>query len=241
MNIFHKVFNEHKSSYRFCVGCKEKKREELFFISDNLAGICKECAEKICFTKEGSSFEAVKPVEYILSPMEYRGVAPRILKDLKFGSNFKNADIVNLIMSDFLSKYTHLSEFDYIIPIPLSLKRTNNRGFNQAELIAKSISKQTNIPVLTDNAIRTKHTSQQSSLKYSDRLRNVQDAFKIIGRLNDKNIIIVDDIYTTGQTMKSFAQELKNAGANHIIGITAAINLSPEPSLFDILFRRIKR
>ena len=144
---------------------------------------------------------------------------------MKFHSSFKNGDILCLELKSFLKSYPHLSDFDYVIPIPLSKQRMRERGFKQSEIFARCISKAFNIPLNTSDVSRTKHTVRQSALNTADRIKNVQNAFSAEHSLKDKRVILVDDIYTTGNTMASCAKAIEDAGAREIIGIVASVTV----------------
>lgn len=232
MNIFHKLLNILQADYRYCIACGRKQKYKLFCIYDAVAGICCECADEITATKAGSSFEAEEPVEYLLSPFEYSGSVIKILRDFKFKSNFKVGDILNLMINDFIGGYSHLSGFDCIIPVPLSKERLLERGYNQSEMLAKNISEQISVPMRTDIIERIRHTERQSLLNIPDRIKNVRGAFKANGNIKGKRIIIVDDIYTTGNTMKNCALELQRIGASEIIGITAAKSITKRKAVY---------
>ena len=111
-----------------------------------------------------------------------------------------------------------------IVPIPLHSKRRRERGFNQAELLAKTISE--NLGLLPTNALeRTKNTKAQAKLKKSEcREENVAGCFKIKNpeSVRDKNIILVDDVFTSGATMNEAVKILKENGAKRIIALVAA-------------------
>jgi ComF family protein len=116
---------------------------------------------------------------------------------------------------------------DGLIPIPLHKVKQRERGYNQAELIARGISKSTGIPVRTDLVRRIKHTQTQTQLSFEERRINMEDAFEIERRalpaLADKTFILVDDVITTGATIQACAQELMTAGASHVIAASAAL------------------
>lgn len=223
MNILSRIFTINK--YKFCISCNRKLSESQFDISDSTAGICHECNKKIHYTKYGSSFEAHHPIKYILSPFEYYGPIITILRELKFRSSFKNGDILCLELKKFLESYPHLANFDYVIPIPLSVQRMKERGFNQSEIFARCISKYFNIPLNTSGILRTKHTARQSSLSAADRIGNVSNAFTAKYSFENKRIILVDDIYTTGNTMASCAKIITAAGADEVIGFAMAVTI----------------
>jgi len=106
--------------------------------------------------------------------------------------------------------YIKHQEFDVIIPVPLHWTRYAWRGFNQAYEVASIIGKKSNKPVL-DCVQRIKRTPLQASLSQADRQQNVKNIFHIKNSehmLQDKHILIVDDLITTGATMRSIAKEL---------------------------------
>lgn len=116
---------------------------------------------------------------------------------------------------------------DGLIPIPLHKVKQRERGYNQAELIARGISKSTGIPVRTDLVHRKKHTQTQTQLSLEERRINVEDAFEIDRRslpaLADKTFILVDDVITTGATIQACARELIRAGSSTVIAASAAL------------------
>lgn len=127
--------------------------------------------------------------------------------------------IVANLKSDLLQM-----QADFLVPIPMHHRRKRKRGYNQAELLAKQIGKEIQIPVLTSLVIRKVETIPMKYLSTKQRQLNLKRAF-IIGQ-NDvklKSIILVDDIYTTGATMDAVASVLKKAGAKKIYFLTLAI------------------
>ncbi|MBR5509657.1 MAG: ComF family protein [Lachnospiraceae bacterium] len=99
---------------------------------------------------------------------------------------------------------------DVLIPIPLHPSRKKVRGFNQAELLAKEISKRTGIPVDRTLLKRTRKTHVQKDLDDQERLTNLKNAFSVRkGNIPYKNVILIDDIYTTGSTIDEAARVLR--------------------------------
>jgi ComF family protein len=112
-----------------------------------------------------------------------------------------------------------------IVPVPLHKSRKCWRGFNQAEEIAKKISKEIKIPIVSENLFRVKKTFPQVEMNdHQKRLENITGAFNIknLKVFQDKKIILVDDVYTSGATMEECAKVLRNAGAKEIWGIVVA-------------------
>ena len=99
---------------------------------------------------------------------------------------------------------------DVIIPVPLHRDRKRKRGYNQAEIIAKYLGKWINIPVETKIIHRIKKTVPQKELNDKERKRNLQGAFQVEEKIRIyKNILLIDDIYTTGSTLDSVAQAIR--------------------------------
>ncbi|MFH1254928.1 MAG: ComF family protein [bacterium] len=110
-----------------------------------------------------------------------------------------------------------------IVPVPLSKKRLRWRGFNQAELLAKKIAEYYGLATDSENLVRVKHGKPQAKLDEIHRMENIKQCFSWRGaNLNKKNIILVDDVVTTGATLNECAKVLKAGGAGEIWGLVAA-------------------
>lgn len=113
---------------------------------------------------------------------------------------------------------------DMIIPVPLHKSRLIERGYNQAELIAKELSKGVGIPVKKDVLVRNKKTKPQKWLNEKERKDNIEKAFTIRKNIVKlKKVVLVDDIYTTGSTVDSCARELKDKGAEKVYCVSLSI------------------
>lgn len=110
-----------------------------------------------------------------------------------------------------------------VVPAPLSEKRLRWRGFNQAELLARKVAAQYDLSLDSSNLIRVKHKKPQAKLAEIYRLENVKECFSWQGgNLNKKNIILIDDVVTTGATLNECAKVLKASGAGEVYGLVAA-------------------
>jgi ComF family protein len=111
-----------------------------------------------------------------------------------------------------------------IIPVPLNKKRFLERGFNQAELLAKIFAEHFNYLLMTDLIERSRNTPHQIGLNKERRLTNVQGAFRISPAkfIQNKNIILIDDVVTTGSTLEEMAKVLKENGASKVYGFSVA-------------------
>ena len=119
-----------------------------------------------------------------------------------------------------------LKTYDIIIPVPIHNKRRQERGYNQSALIAKEFSKNINELEYEDILIKKKNTIAQSTLNKEERLKNAIDMYKIKENKQDiiynKNVLIFDDIYTTGATANECAKAIRGANSNKIGVLTIA-------------------
>jgi ComF family protein len=117
-----------------------------------------------------------------------------------------------------------LSHIDMVMPVPLHRKRLRQRGFNQALLLAHRMSEQYGIPLVFDNLERVRPTRPQVELSGEERVKNVTGAFalRFPKKVEDKHILVIDDVFTTGATMNECAGVLKSAGAEQVTACTLA-------------------
>jgi len=110
-----------------------------------------------------------------------------------------------------------------VIPVPMHDKKKRRRGFNQSEEIAKLISEATSLPFST-TLVKTKETKPQMELNKAERIENIKNCFAIKNKkeIENKTIILLDDVYTTGTTMEQCAKVLKENGAKEVWGLTIA-------------------
>ena len=128
-------------------------------------------------------------------------------------------------LSELLAEYlgSHPLKGEVIIPVPLHPKRLRERGYNQASLLAKELSRLVGLPVVEDTLIRVRDALPQARTRSAiERRRNVQDAFVCHQGLEGKQILLIDDVCTTGATLDACATALKAAGASSVWGLTIA-------------------
>ena len=128
------------------------------------------------------------------------------------------------VILDDLKLIEYIKQFDIIIPVPLHKKRRKKRGYNQSELIAKELSKKLNIQLHMNVLYKYINNLPQSSLNQEERKHNIKDAYILKNKelIKNKNILIFDDIYTTGNTVNECSKLLKNAQVNNIGVLTIA-------------------
>lgn len=178
------------------------------------AEYCRDCMEKRHYFKEGAALFVYSSVRESLYRFKYEGRQ-------EYGEYYGQQ--VGLHLAEKLRRWKP----EGLIPVPLHKKRQKKRGYNQAAVLARAISRETGIPVYENFARRIKNTVPQKELDGQARENNLKKAFKICQ--NDvklKTIIIIDDIYTTGSTMDALALECKKAGIETIYCISLAIGRS---------------
>ncbi|HUZ93049.1 MAG TPA: double zinc ribbon domain-containing protein [Candidatus Paceibacterota bacterium] len=167
-----------------------------------------------------------KSFPYILgAAADYDAPAIRsLIHALKFRS-MQNAAVP---LAEFLICYAAtipLPADALAVPVPLSVRRRRERGFNQAELIGGIFAGRFRMPFDPAALVRTKHAKPQSETKtLAERCENVKNCFAVpdAARVADRNIILIDDVTTSGTTFLEAASALKSAGAKKIIALAAA-------------------
>jgi ComF family protein len=111
-----------------------------------------------------------------------------------------------------------------LVPVPLHPRRGRERGFNQSILLAQTLAKTWNMPLLPRGLERIRFTQQQAKLDAQARKENVEGAFAPSRntRFDGRSVFLIDDVFTTGATMNACAAALKSAGAGRVIGLVLA-------------------
>ncbi|MCI9087723.1 MAG: ComF family protein [Clostridia bacterium] len=140
------------------------------------------------------------------------------------------AYLANTIYEFFMNNeklYGFLKKYDIMIPIPISSSRKRERGYNQSELLARKISKMANIHIETQALKKAKNNQPQSSLNKEQRRENVKNVYKVQNELKiqNKKILLFDDIYTTGSTANECARMLRAFGSQAVGILTIARDL----------------
>ncbi len=112
---------------------------------------------------------------------------------------------------------------DLVMGMPMHWRKHWERGFNQADLLARSIAKRRGLRLAT-NLARKRYTKAQAGLTEAERRDNLKDSFRVRrpAQVRGKQILLVDDVFTTGATLRSAAAALKEAGAAHVTAVTLA-------------------
>ena len=159
--------------------------------------------------------------EVLRSLFIFEGVIRDVIHQLKY----KRLKAMSIPLGHFLAEYLISNQVpaDILVPVPLHPKRLRERGYNQALLLANEAGKHSNIPVLENVIRRRKNTASQAKTNSaSERRINVKDAFVYTHKLEGKNILLIDDVCTTGATLNACALSLQEAGAKSVWGLTIA-------------------
>ncbi len=173
-------------------------------------------------------------IDYVISPFAYTKEVRRSILKFKFGGKAFYAESYAAILYSRLNQYGKENAFDAIVPVPISKNRRKMRGYSQTLCIAKALSGLCQTPAL-DILCKTKETPPQSTLSKTARATNLNGAIALkpnCGALPER-ILLIDDVYTTGTTVRTCAKILRQGGAKQIAAATVAMHL-PDPTEIDL-------
>src|SRR4030042_7083923 len=213
--------------------CLECGKDGVYICDDCLSEVGK--PQLVCLMCRRSSKDGMThincrerfSIDYNYSSWKYTGVIRKAILKLKY--NFV-LDIVNELSDKFVEKLKHDTDImpknASICPIPLHHSRKNWRGFNQSEVLAKRVGKDMGWRFYPDLLLRKKLTKPQTELKGGERKDNIKGVFEFNSRYSFSKthtpIIILDDVLTTGSTIKEAAMVLKRNGFEVVWGLTIA-------------------
>ena len=181
---------------------------------------CPVCGRKTALPEICLECKAKSPLfERAASALVYEGTAVRLVHKFKNGG----ADLKEYFANLIVKKLSDFPQSDCIAFVPMTKKGVRKRGYNQSKLLAQSISKRINAPVV-DAVEKIKDTSEQKSLTGTERAKNLLGCFKAkSGKpLLDKSVLLVDDVLTTGATANAVCLKLFKAGATKVFLATVA-------------------
>lgn len=184
--------------------------------------MCKFCVDfKNGKLSEDTTFYYVKNYPIFI----YNDASKIPIFELKYGKKLQNLDGINVLIKNYLANID-LSFIDVVIPIPMNKKKLKKRGFNQAELIAKLVSDNIGKPYFNNIIIRNKNTSVQSNKSPKARYENLAHCFSVIKKesILNKNVLLIDDIFTSGSTINSSSKQLVLNGAKNVYSLTLSIS-----------------
>jgi ComF family protein len=149
----------------------------------------------------------------------YNGALRDLIHQLKFAGKTSTADL----LAGYITENARLDFEDdfFLVPVPAGKNTMSERGYNQALLIAKALSRKTGLKVL-DAVVKLRETKPQRTLGKKDRAGNVKGVYAVKGTVNGLKLLVVDDVCTTGSTINEIAKVLKKAGTREVRGVTVA-------------------
>lgn len=177
--------------------------------------------KKVCPTCQRQHFS----FDRAFSPCTYEGVARELIHKFKYQNRDYLSSLLGKLLIDFIRQYRiTINLCDLVIPIPLHRARLREREFNQAELLACQIAREFSLSVSVSNLWRKEYRKPQVELKEEKRRENIKGCFGLRNpaEVRGKNIILVDDVLTSGATCSEAASVLKAAGALSVWVLTLA-------------------
>ncbi len=206
----------------FCATC----RDSLSFLSQSHCPVC-----GVVFPDSPAGHHlcgdcATHPPHYDLAraAVLYDGMMSDMIHRFKYGRDLICGRALGRLLADFEFDDVDWGAFDLILPVPLHIRRLRQRGFNQSLLIARQLGKKHGLNVNFSLLKRHRFTLTQTGLHKKERENNMQNAFDVLSphKIEGRNIMIIDDVYTTGATVNACAKALKKAGARQVAAITLA-------------------
>lgn len=180
-------------------------------------GICESCEKSLLFASDPGSIEGA---DGFSSPLLYNETVKNAMIPFKYhGAVYKK---------EFLTHFICIPEdwkADCIVPVPLHANRLKSRGYNQSAVLAEVIAERIGVPVREDLLFRIKDTPNQARIKRQERIENVKGAFEARAECKGLSVILIDDVRTTGSTLRECALELKRKGAEKVYAVTACCSM----------------
>ena len=212
---------------RFCADCLSK-------VSIIKGSFCAFCGKKIAVTRVTCHDCADQPVFFdaAASWAEYRGTLREAIHSFKYKDNLALGDHFAPFLIDLLNGKKW--NFDLVVPVPLSRERRKERGYNQSALLSRPIARYFGVEFSSSSLIRVKDTGSQINRSRRERIEFVKDAF--LGnpaKLKGRNVLLVDDIITTGSTINHCSKALVDAGVTSVMAISLAKTQLPKHNRED--------
>ena len=223
-----------------CLACKNKldKQDENEFICGHCWGkiiknappFCNSCGRQL---KKNNFAKSICPkclkaklhFDRAFSPCVYDGVIKELIHEFKYNGKVYLGKTLSRLLIDFIVEFDlPVTYLDCVIPMPLHKTRLREREFNQAQVLSQYIADEFNLAILNDTLLRYRYTKTQTELVLSKRIINVADSFSVEKpeKISGKNILLIDDVMTTGATSSEAARSLKESGANIVFVLTLA-------------------
>jgi ComF family protein len=241
MNFKNAALGAFSRAFRFflelqCINCATN-------LTSSETYLCNECSEKFYFIDNPKCIRCSKPfyveteldyvcgecdkrkpsIDRVLCLVSYEGTGKNLIQKFKYGKNYSIGKCIGKLMGKEELSFP-IDKIDYIIPVPMTKKKLRMRGFNQSLVLSRLLSQKYSIS-LAQSLIKKHETLPQVGLTKKDREHNeIEDSLLVTksSQFLKKNILLIDDVYTTGRTLNSCARILKRAGAKRIYGYVFA-------------------
>jgi len=197
------------SEYNYCLCSKNPQR-----LYESKGGKCYSCRDK----KLAGVYSAL--------PYREKWLTKKLIHKFKYPPHIKSLSkaLAGILVEHFVLAKNNTENIwhdSVLIPIPIEKTKMRNRGYNQAEELAKELGHSINVPLVLENLVKVKETLPQVKLSAKERQENLKDAFLVRKdeQIQGKKVFLVDDVYTTGSTMEECAKVLKESGAKLVWGI----------------------
>lgn len=190
-------------------------------LAPRTGGYCAMCARVYALEDESTHLCLdcrLKPV--LWNSISFHSVYQGLLRDMiiryKFSEDLGLGSVLGNLLYEAASNHPY-EYLDWIIPVPLHSKRLQSRGFNQSLELSRMLGKKTKLPVLKDALVKIRHTPPQSSMGRKSRLKGLKGVFQVRrDTFKNSRIMLVDDIMTTGSTLRECSKVLLEAGVAEI-------------------------
>jgi len=218
-----------------CVACKKHGSylcERCFvFLSFDAKSLCLLCNNPTFNNLTHPKCRRKYGIDGCFSALSYNKTVQKLIFNFKYKPYLTDLRTVlsdlfyeSIIQNEQFQQQIRKGEWT-LVPIPLSSPKLRKRGYNQAEILAKELAKKFKFPV-QDLLVRTRETKTQVGLTNLQRKLNIKDAFLLkphaVFVLKGKNVLLVDDVVTTGSTLLEASKVLKRGGVNKVFGLTLA-------------------
>lgn len=188
--------------------------------------LCKPCAESLNRVEADFTAPHLAHVWFdcARSVYPFEGKLRDALHGFKYGERF---DLTEYLIGVLETEIRSMECPDVIIPVPLHPKRLRNRGFNQAVMVARPLSKRLGVSLDVDTLVRASDPGPQVDRERKERIQAVKGIFDVEDpqRIKGKNVLLIDDVLTTGATVNECARALKKSGASRVEILTIARTL----------------
>ena len=208
------------STQELCDNC----REQVFYIQEPR---CKKCGKPIRYEEQEYCMDCQKRTFHYVQGRSlwiHKGVVPWSIYQFKYRNRRLFGKFYARELYRIYGEKIREWGIDLIVPVPLHRKRKRKRGYNQSEIVARQLAELTGIPINTKLIFRKAYTQPQKTLDDKGRIKNVHNAFKMgKTKVEGKNILLIDDIYTTGSTIDAISKKFLEEGHNKVWFLTISI------------------